>query len=239
VFIIASIGWIDTNPSVVTTGPIIDSETYGLTLIERQDIDTTTSCVIRILQRLAILLNLVQRDVVPARVAVPAIIRVISPRRVAAALAIMALARVVVEVSHLHPVAPLHGAPLIFPWVEGPASHERFRFIERQKPPPHLGGVRLGVGVGEPRARLVVRDTDVRGIPRGLRSLNTSRNVELTAWPIVSIIVTTAEKSSATGLCKECPIFWCTSASVIPNLLTQRLFICTKTSYSYTDYIAS
>ena len=84
---ITSIGWIDTNPSVVTTGVIIDSETYGLTLIERQDIDTTTSCVIRILQRLAILLNLVQRDVVPARVAVPAIIRVISPRRVAAALA--------------------------------------------------------------------------------------------------------------------------------------------------------
>ena len=80
---------------------------------------------------LAILMNLVQRDVVPARVAVCAIIRVISPRRVAAALAIMALARVVVEVSHLHPVAPLHGAPLIFPRVEGPASHERFRFIER------------------------------------------------------------------------------------------------------------
>ena len=110
------------------------------------------------LDYLAILLNLVQRDVVPARIAVRAIIRVISPRRVATALAIMALARVVVEVSHLHPVAPLHGAPLIFPGVERPAAHERDRLLERQKPPAHLGGVRLGVGVGEPRARLAVRD---------------------------------------------------------------------------------
>ena len=66
-----------------------------------------------------------------------------------------------------------------------------------------------------------------------------SRKIDLAVWPIVSIIVAAAEKSSSTGLCKEGSIFWCATASIVPNLLTQRLFIPTKAFQSYTDHIAS
>eukprot|EP00964_Phaeocystis_antarctica_P088203 scaffold56129_cov69-Phaeocystis_antarctica.AAC.4 len=95
---------------------------------------------------------LVQCHVVPRS----AIVQVVSPTRVAATLARVALAGMVIAVAHLHPVAPLHGAPLVLPGVQWPASHERLRFLERQEPPAHLGSVDFGGGVGERRARLAV-----------------------------------------------------------------------------------
>ena len=97
------------------------------------------------------------------------IVRVVSPSRVAATLALVALAGVVIATAHLHPVAPLHGAPLVLPGVQRPASHERLRFLECQEPPTHLGSVGFGVGVGEPRARLAVRGANrLRAQPSAL-----------------------------------------------------------------------
>ena len=68
-------------------------------------------------------------------------------------------------------------------------------------------------------------------------SRSSRRNGELAMWLVVSSIITASEEPCTSGLRKECRVFRCAAASIVPYLSTQRLPVRAKAGQGNTDHI--